>query len=176
MATPEIVSSASATASLWQPALSAVLGAIVGGLIAGTFLLKATGRQLRAQTGREFLLIRQRWIENLRERIPEVIKTAGWFYLSKMKDHSQGSSNNEEWSAEKTSQTLKLVQLITEVELMLDIKDKDHVSLSEAMHLVRDCAFATGSKLIEFEGATQVLTARCAAVLARETRRAIGEK
>jgi hypothetical protein len=44
------------------------------------------------------------------------------------------------------------------------------------MHRVRDCAFATGSKLIEFEGATKVLTDQCAAVLAKETKRAIGEK
>ena len=93
MATPEIT------------AVFTILGTIIGGGIAGTFSLIAIGRQLRAQTGREFMLIRQRWIENLRERIPEIIKTAGWFYLSKMKDHSSGG--NEEWSPEKTSQTLK---------------------------------------------------------------------
>ena len=163
MATPEIASSATATACLWQPALFAMMGTIIGGLIVGTFPLIATGKQLRAQTGREFMLIRQRWIENLRERIPEIIKTAGWFCVSKMKDHSLGG--NEEWSPEHTSQTLKVVQLTTEVTLMLDLTDKDHISLREAMDRmdrVRDCAFATGTKLVGFDDATKILTSRCA--------------
>ena len=174
MATPEIASSATATACLWQPALFAMIGTIIGGLIVGTFSLIATGKQLRAQTGREFMLIRQRWIENLRERIPEIIKTAGWFYVPKMKDHFLGG--NEEWSPEHTSQTLKVVQLITEVTLMLDLTDKDHISLGEAMDRVRDRAFSTGTKLVEFEDATKILTSRCATVLAKETKRAIGRK
>ena len=139
--------------------LFALVGVIVGGVIAGTVTLIATGRQLRAQTSRELMLIRQKWIEKLRERIPEIVSTAGLFYLSKMKNAPLDEAN----------QTLKLAQQIIEVELMLDLSDETHVALRHAIEDVRKCAFASsGMELIQFEQATQILTQRCAVVLNKE--------
>lgn len=80
MPIPEVASSAVAGGSVWwQPALSAVLGSIVGGLLAGTFALKAIAKQQQAQIRREFMLMRQKWVENMRELVPEIINTSGWF-------------------------------------------------------------------------------------------------
>jgi gas vesicle protein len=141
--------------------LFALVGVVVGGVIAGTVTLIATGRQLRAQTSRELMLIRQKWIEKLRERVPEIVSTAGLFYLSQMKNAALNAS-------EEASQTLKLAQQIIEIELMLDLNDETHVALRQAIEDVRKCAFSSGMELIQFEKATQILTQRCAVVLNKE--------
>ena len=81
MTVPEAASSAVSAGSVWLP----LLGVVVGGLLTGTVTLIATAKQQKAQLRREFMLMRQKWIENIRELIPEIIETAGWFYVSKMR-------------------------------------------------------------------------------------------
>lgn len=89
-------------------------------------------------------------------------------YLAKMK-RRPSSPETEAWDAETTSQTLKLAQQITQVELMLDPDNKAHVDLRQAMNDVRKCAFASGSELIEFEKAVNTLTIRCLVVMKMES-------
>ena len=138
-------------------------------LLTGTVTLMATAKQQKAQLRREFMLMRQKWIENIRELIPEIIETAGWFYVSKMRPSPDGEEAST--NAEKTSQTLKLTRQIIQVELMLDQKVEAHVSLKQAMHDVRTYAFASGSQLTKFEEAVNILRDRCVVVLSRSTTR-----
>jgi hypothetical protein len=103
------------------------------------------------------------------------VSTAGWFYLSKMKDTAPLSSDGGAWDAEKTSHTLKLAHQITQVELMLDLDDEIHVALKQRMNDVRMTAFASDIRqLIQFESAANNLTDACSVVLkqARVNRRA----
>ena len=90
-----------------------LIGVIVGSVIAGVVTLAASAIQYVAQNQRELMLRQQKWIETLQETIPEIISTAGWFYLSKMKDAAPLSLDGGAWDAEKTSHTLKLAHQIT---------------------------------------------------------------
>jgi hypothetical protein len=105
---------------------------------------------------------------DMSERIPGIINTAGRFYLAKIKSRPP-SQASEVWDAETTSQTLKLAQQITQVELMLDPANKAHVNLRQAMIDVRRCAFSSGTQLNQFEEAVNTLTNRCLVVIRKKS-------
>jgi hypothetical protein len=152
-----------------------LIGVIVGSVIAGVVTLTTSAIQYMAQNQRELMLVKQKLIETIQETIPEIISTAGWFYLSKMKDAAPLSVDGGGWDAEKTSHTLKLAHQITQVELMLDLDDEIHVLLKHRMNDVRMTAFASDIRqLTQFESAAHKLTNACSVVLkqARVNRRA----
>ncbi|HEY5328281.1 MAG TPA: hypothetical protein VIJ79_00210 [Acidobacteriaceae bacterium] len=143
--------------------LAALIGVVIGGWLTHHWSAK---RDLENERRK----LRISWINNLRERIPEIIQTAGWFYLSSMKSNTP-PSEEEAWSPEKTSQTLKLVYQITQVELMLDLRDETHIEIRNGMNAARTCAFARGERLIQFEVAVDNLKQSCLVVLKQETAR-----
>ena len=145
-----------------------LLGVVVGSSITATVTLAVSAIQYWAQAHREVMLRRQKWIETLVERIPEILDTAGWFYLSKMKDTSGGG----DWNAEKTINTLKLSHQIFQIELMLDFDNKAHVALRHSMNEVRATAFASDVvQLTKFDAAVDNLKAASSAVLKEESAR-----
>jgi len=132
-----------------------LVGVIVGGAI--TYYV---------QSRRERVLMHQKWLDSLRERIPEVIGTAAWLYVSEMKKNPASRSSDE--ALESLEETKKIVELdlkITQVTLMLDLSKESHAELKQRMEDLRMAAFPGNGRIIEFPNEANRLKEACIAVL-----------
>jgi len=122
--------------------------------------------QRKAQRLDLWISRRNKWADELREHVVEVINPAIWFHLAFW--HAKPSPQKESgmWDAEKEGYTLKLVEGIERVRLMLDPKDEAHNRLMKAVEVVRGAAFSPNSRdPAQFEAAIHSLSDRCWDVL-----------
>lgn len=143
----------------WLPLgslLVAALALIVGPLVT----LRISQRQTLAP-------MRQKWIDNLRDRVAEFVAVASWLYR-----HGYGLGPKDQSSAdvEINQQSVRLVHLANHIELMLNPREADHNELLRALESVRQTA-CEQSRLSEFPGAVQALNALCKKILKAEWNR-----
>jgi hypothetical protein len=142
----------------WPAALQTAFGAIVASAIGGCVALVVSKKQQKEQRRTEWTLRRNKWADELRERILEVISPATWFYLAKWKSQPLPQGNGAPWDSERENYTMKLTESITRVCLMLDPEVNAHAELMKALELVRAAAFTSDTKdVAQFDNAIQSL-------------------
>jgi hypothetical protein len=152
--------------SEWSAVLQTAFGAIVASVIGGCVALVVAGRQRKEQRLTEWRSRRNRWADELRERVLEVISPATWFYLAKWKNRPSPQGDGTSWDPERESYTMKLTDSITRVCLMLDPEVATHAELVKALKSVRSAAFTSDTKdVAQFENAIQSLTKNTWAVV-----------
>lgn len=121
----------------WLPVLSmgiALAAVIVGPVIA--YLVAK--RQIVAQTAIAYRSViapmRQKWINDLRERIAEFIGEAAWIYMV----HFQGPGAKA--VVDVKPKALRMTVLRTQIELMLNPGEEDHQQLVKLIEAVRATA------------------------------------
>jgi len=138
---------------VWTAALAALLTAF-GGIVASVIGYVVATKQRKEQRLNEWILIRNKWADELRERILEVISPATWFYLAKWKRRPSPQGDGALWDAEKENYTMKLTDSITRVCLMLDPEIENQAELMRALESVRSAAFTSDTKdFAQFENA-----------------------
>lgn len=152
----------------WPAALQTAFGAIVASTIGGGVALVVSKKQQKEQRRTELMLRRNRWADELRERILEVISPATWFYLAKWKRRPSPQGDGALWDSEREDYTMKLTDSITRVCLMLDPGVSAHAELMNALESVRSAAFTSDTKdVAQFENAVQSLTKSAWAVVSQ---------
>jgi hypothetical protein len=150
----------------WPVAIYTVFGAIVASLIGACVALVVANRQRAEQRRNEWIGRRNRWADELRERILEVISPATWFYLAKWKNRPSPQGDGILWDPEKEGYTMKLTDSITRVCLMLDPEVSAHAELMKALESVRSAAFTSDTKEVaQFDNAIQSLKKSAWAVM-----------
>jgi len=140
-------------------AVYTIIGAIVASAIGGCVALVVSNKQRKEQRLNEWILIRNKWADELRELILEVISPATWFYLAKWKSRPSPRGDGKLWDPERENNTMKLTDSITRVCLMLDPEVAAHAKLIKALESVRSAAFTSDTKdVAQFENAIQSLT------------------
>lgn len=135
--------------SAWLPVLSLVIAALAvffGPLIS----LRIAKRQIEASlavakqqietnlavTVRQTIApMRQKWIENLRDRVAEYDSVAAWFYR---KTYMPSSGDD---FASKDDQTIRMILLRQQIELMLNPNENDHNVLIDCLERIRMAAW-----------------------------------
>jgi hypothetical protein len=152
----------------WAAALQTAFGAIIASAIGGCVALVVSKKQQKEQRRTQWILRRNKWSDELRERILEVISPATWFYLAKWKNRPSPQGDGASWDSEKVNYTMKLTGSITRICLMLDPKDNAHAELMKALESVRSAAFTSDTKdVAQFERAVQSLTNSAQAVVSK---------
>jgi hypothetical protein len=138
--------------SEWSAVLQTAFGAIVASFIGGCVALVVASKQRKEQ----WISRRNKWADELRERILEVISPATWFYLAKWKSRPSPQGDGTLWDPERENYTMKLTDSITRVRLMLDPGVDTHAELMKALESVRSAAFTSDTKdAAQFENAIQ---------------------
>jgi hypothetical protein len=154
--------------SLWTAALQTAFGAIVASVIGYVFAAKLAAKQQKEQRLNEWILRRNKWAEELREHILEVISPATWFHLAKWKRRPSPEGDGTLWDPERENYTMKLTDSITRVCLMLDPEVNAHAELMKALESVRSAAFTSDTKdAAQFENAIQSLRKSAWAVVSQ---------
>jgi len=111
--------------------------------------------------------MRQKWIDNLRDRVAEFVAVASWLYR-----HSYGYGPKDQSSAdvENNQQWVRLIHLANHVELLLNPTESDHNELLKALGSVRQSA-CEKNRHSEFPEAAQALNAQCKKILKAEWNR-----
>jgi hypothetical protein len=144
--------------SVWTAALQTAFGGIVASVIGYFVASKLAAKQQKEQRLNEWILRRNKWADELREHILEVISPATWFYLAKWKSRPSLQGDGTLWDAERENYTIKLTDSITRVRLMLDPKVDTHAELIKALESVRSAAFTSDTKdVVQFENAIHYL-------------------
>ncbi len=142
----------------WSAVLQTAFGAIVASVIGGCVALVVSSRQRKEQRLTEWISRRNKWADELRERILEVVSPATWFYLAKWKSRPSPQGDGTLWDPERENYTMKLTDSITRVCLMLDPGVDTHAELIKALESVRSAAFTSDTKdVAQFENAVQCL-------------------
>jgi hypothetical protein len=150
----------------WPAVLQAAFGAIVASAIGGLVALVVANRQRKEQRLTEWISRRNKWADDLCERIMEVITPATWFYLAKWKSRPSPQGDSTLWDPERENYTMKLTDGITRVCLMLDPALDSHAEMRNALESVRSAAFMPDVKdPAQFENAIQYLRKTTSAVL-----------
>jgi hypothetical protein len=163
--------------SFWVPICSlavAALAVFVGPLVAWRVAKRQSETSLAVARKQVVAPMRQKWIDNLRDRVAEVISTAHWFYVSGMNEVAD-LNEDEDWSKEQNQVDRKLIFLLNQVELMLNPKEEDHVALVLALKGVGAAAFPLGGKAPDISVAVSEANAICKRVLKREWERVKNE-
>jgi len=144
--------------SEWSAVLQTAFGAIVASAIGGCVALVVASRQRKEQRLDACILRRNKWADELREHLLEVISPATWFHLAKWKSLPSPQGDGTLWDAERENYTMKLTDSIERVYLMLDPKNHTHAELMKALESVRSAAFTRDTKdVAQFENAIQFL-------------------
>lgn len=140
--------------SVWTAALQTAFGGIVASVIGYFVASKLAAKQQKEHRIDEWIQRRNRWSDELREHILEVINPATWFYLAKWKSRPSPQGDGASWDPERENYTIKLTDSITRVNLMLDINVDTHAELIEALESVRYAAFTSDTKEVaQYENA-----------------------
>jgi hypothetical protein len=143
----------------WDAAFQTAFGAVVGGVIGALVQFVVSFRQQREQRRNAEIMRRNRWVDELRERIVDVISPATWFHLAKWKSRPSPQGDDSLWDSERENYTMKLTDSITRVCLMLDPKVDTHSELRKALESVRSAAFTSDTKDVgQFDNAIHSLT------------------
>jgi hypothetical protein len=144
--------------SVWTAALQTAFGGIVASVIGYFVASKLAAKQQKEQRLNEWIQRRNRWSDELREHILEVINPATWFYLAKWKSRPSPQGDGASWDPERENYTIKLTDSITRVNLMLNLKVDTHAELIKALESVRSAAFTSDTKdVAQFENAIHYL-------------------
>jgi hypothetical protein len=139
---------------VWTAALQTAFGGIVASVIGYFVASKLAAKQQKEHRIDEWIQRRNRWSDELREHILEVINPATWFYLAKWKSRPSPQGDGASWDPERENYTIKLTDSITRVNLMLDINVDTHAELIEALESVRYAAFTSDTKEVaQYENA-----------------------
>ena len=163
--------------SFWVPIGSlavAALAVFVGPFISWRVAKKQSETALSVARKQVVAPMRQRWIDNLRDRVAEIISTAHWFYVSGMNQVAD-LNHDDDWEREQAEVDRKLIFLQNQVELMLNPKEEDHVALASALEQVRKAAFPIGGRSPDISIATAHANDICKKVLKREWERVKNE-
>jgi hypothetical protein len=82
--------------------------------------------------------MRQKWINDLRERVAEFVSEATWIYLL----HFQSEESREKADVKPT--TIRMTLLRNQIELMLNPAEGDHNALIKQIETFRACAIEDG--------------------------------
>ena len=152
----------------WSAVLQTAFGAIVASVIGGCVALVVANRNRKEQRLTERISRRNKWADELRERILEVISPATWFHLAKWKSRPSPQGDGTLWDPERENYTMKLTDSITRICLMLDPGVDTHAELMKALESVRSAAFTSDTKdVAQFENAIQSLKKSAWAVVSQ---------
>jgi hypothetical protein len=111
--------------------------------------------------------MRQVWINNLRDKVADVLSTASWYYMSG-RDPEHLEDDMEE-AGDRVEKRLRF--RVQEVELMLNLPEEDHRLLHEKLNAVVECCFAGSENYAEFPHRIREASQVCQRVLKREWNR-----
>jgi hypothetical protein len=153
---------------VWTAALQTAFGGIVASVIGYFVASKLAAKQQKEQRLNEWILRRNKWADELREHILEVINAATWFHLAKWKSRPSPQGDGTLWDPERENYTMKLTDSITRVCLMIDSEVNAHAELMKALESVRSAAFTSNTKdPAQFENAIQSLIKSACAVVSQ---------
>lgn len=144
--------------SVWTAALQTAFGGIIASVIGYFAASKLAAKQQKEQRLNEWILRRNKWADELREHILEVVSPATWFHLAKWNGRPSPRGDEALWDAERETYTMKLTDSIERVYLMLDPKIDTHAELMKSLESVRTAAFTRDTKNVaQFENAIRSL-------------------
>lgn len=154
----------------WVPIASLIVAALavfVGPIISWRIAKKSSDTSLHVAHKQVIAPMRQKWIDNLRDRVADIISTAHWYYVSGM-DEVVSLAEDEDWERESQQVDRKLIFLLNQVELMLNPNEKDHIDLIAALREVVHAAHRSGSAPPSIADAVEKANTICKQVLKRE--------
>ena len=156
----------------WLPVLSLLI--TLAAVIVGPAVAYLVGRrQARVQLAIAYRNVispmRQKWINDLRERLAEFISVAAWFYRLW---YRVGETSSK---AEENEKTLQLVLLRNQIELMLNPNEADHERLRKLLEDVRRASMES-ARTDEFPAAVQAANDCCKKILKDEWERVKSEQ
>ena len=148
----------------------ALVSVIVGPLVS----LKIAKSQIESSerlTNRQIISpIRQMWIDNLRQKMVYVLETSLRYYVSGCFEDIEMPDTEEETELLQKKMERKLSFLCTEIELMLNPDEEEHISLLKQLN---DCWHSSmdREKVVEYPDIHKSTSALCKSVLKREWER-----
>lgn len=164
--------------SFWVPVGSlmvAALAVFIGPFVAWRVARRQSETALKVARKQIVAPMRQKWIDALRDRVSEILSTAHWFYVSGM-EHVAKLDDDEDWDNERIKVDRKMLFLLNQVELMLNPKEEDHVSLLGALKQVRVATHPGESRSPDFRAVVERANDLCKKVLKREWERVKNEE
>lgn len=164
----------------YLPVISLIIAAaavIVGPMISLKISKDHRDISLKLATKHLVAPMRQVWIESLRDKVSEFLSLSFWYYVSGLHDHAISSDAPDYEAEEETQQSKadrKLSFLATQIELMLNPEEADHIALIEHLKNCRYSAFGGGVSA-EFPDHHEAAKAQCKKILKREWERVKNE-
>jgi hypothetical protein len=149
----------------WPAVLQTAFGAILASGIGGIVALVVSKKQQKEQRRIERILRRNKWVDELRQCIQEVLSPATWFHRTTWKSRPSQQGDGTFWDSEMAN-TIKLTGSITRICLMLDPEVEAHAERIKALELVRSASFASDIRdVAQFENAHKSLMMNARVVL-----------
>jgi hypothetical protein len=153
----------------WLPIVAsatALIAVFVGPLIFFLIAKRQTAITMTVAYRSVVSPMRQKWIDGLRDRVSEFMSIAAWFYRSRVLIPPEDAGALES-SSEWDQQSIKMVLLKNQIELMLNPKEKDHNEFLAQLDIVRQRAWENGWQTAFPEAVTQA-NALCKEILKDE--------
>lgn len=125
----------------------ALLAVIVGPFVAWVVSKRQSDITLQIANKQILAPIKKEWVESLQKHIAEILSTSLWYYVSGQDENIIISGEEEEHDNETQKVVRKLLFIMSQIELMLNQKNNEHMALLMSLKKMKASIFEGGDHI-----------------------------
>ncbi len=153
----------------------ALLAVIVGPIVAWVVSKRQSETSLHIANKQIIAPIKKEWVELLQNHVAEILSTSLWYYVSGQDEEIISGVDEEEHDNQSLKVERKLLFIMSQVELMLNPIDTDHVLLLESLKATQFSIWPHTEEHTKFPSYHQETVKICQKVIKKELERVQSE-